>query len=123
PRRVGPMADTTRKLGAQVLLVEDEPDHADVMADALRRPGHVCTIVSSLADAIEELRHGRFDVIVTDLRMPASAGMALPGGGTVASDGGDAGMAVLRLAAELQPEAETVMVTAHGDVPTARQAF
>ncbi|MFN5957553.1 MAG: hypothetical protein ACK462_06410, partial [Planctomyces sp.] len=30
---------------AQVLIVEDEPDHAEVMSEALRRPGHVCTIV------------------------------------------------------------------------------
>jgi DNA-binding NtrC family response regulator len=39
------------------------------------------------------------------------------------SDGGDAGLVVLRAAAELQPGAETIMVTAHGDVPTARAAF
>ena len=31
---------------AQVLIVEDEVDHAEVMADALRKPGHVCTIVN-----------------------------------------------------------------------------
>jgi two-component system response regulator HydG len=117
------MANGDRKLGAQVLLVEDEAEHADVMADALRRPGHVCTIVGSLAEAIDELRHGRFDVIVTDLRMPNSAGMELPDGTRVAPDGGDAGMAVLRLAAQWQTDAETVMVTAHGDVPTARLAF
>lgn len=103
---------------AQVLIVEDEPEHADVMAEALRRPGHVCTIVGSVADAAEELRGGAFDVIVTDLRMPASAGQE----GTDA-EGADAGMRVLRLAARLQPDAETIMVTAHGDVPTARDAF
>ncbi|MEM7622912.1 MAG: response regulator, partial [Planctomycetota bacterium] len=60
--------------GGQVLIVEDEPDHADVMAEALRRPGHVCTIVGGVDAAIEELRGGNFDVIVTDLKMPESAG-------------------------------------------------
>ncbi len=103
---------------AQVLIVEDEPEHADVMAEALRRPGHVCTIVGSVAEAAEELRGGSFDVIVTDLRMPASAGQE----GTDA-EGADAGMRVLQMAARLQPDAETIMVTAHGDVPTARAAF
>jgi two-component system response regulator HydG len=103
---------------AQVLIVEDEPEHADVMAEALRRPGHVCTIVGSVAEAAEELRAGSFDVIVTDLRMPASAGQE----GTDA-EGSDAGMRVLDMAARLQPDAETIMVTAHGDVPTARNAF
>jgi len=101
-----------------VLIVEDEPEHADVMAEALRRPGHICTIVNGIESAAEELRHGAFDVIVTDLRMPESGGKE-----GVNHDGGDAGMRVLDLAAKLQPDAETIMVTAHGDVPTARDAF
>jgi two-component system response regulator HydG len=107
---------------AQVLIVEDEAEHADVMAEALRRPGHVCTIVTSVAAALTELRGGVFDVIVTDLRMPGSAG-AVFGDRRVATDGGDAGLVVLFAAGQLQPAAETVMVTAHGDVPTARAAF
>ncbi len=108
---------------AQVLIVEDEPEHAEVMAAALRRPGHVCTIVNSVQAALDELAHGSFDVIVTDLRMPESAGFETPGGFCVSSDGGDAGQIVLREAKRLQPHAEAVMVTAHGDVPTARAAF
>ncbi len=104
--------------GVQVLIVEDELEHADVMAEALRRRKHVCTIVGGVADALEELRGGAFDVIVTDLRMPASGGLD-----GVAGDGADAGLAVLRAARELQPSAETIMVTAHGDVATARAAF
>ncbi len=112
------MSETQSVPAAQVLIVEDEPDHADAMADALRKPGHVSTVVHTVADALEELRHGSFDVIVTDLRMPESGGAH-----GVSADGGDAGMAVLRAAAELQPDAETIMVTAHGDVPTARAAF
>ncbi|MCB9844766.1 MAG: sigma-54-dependent Fis family transcriptional regulator [Phycisphaeraceae bacterium] len=107
-----------QRVRAQVLIVEDEPEHADVMAEALRRPGHVCTIVNSVAAAMEELRAGAFDVIITDLRMPASAGQE----GT-APDGHDAGLRVLQAARQLQPETETIMVTAHGDVSTARAAF
>ena len=108
---------------AQVLIVEDEPDHADTMADALRKPGHVCTIVGGVREAMDELRGGAFDVVVTDLRMPTSAGQAAHDGKSVAADGADAGLLVLRAARALQPDAETVMVTAHGDVATARAAF
>jgi len=108
---------------AQVLIVEDEPDHADTMAEALRKPGHVCTIVGTVADAMDELQGGAFDVVVTDLRMPTSAGHAAHESTTVAPDGADAGLLVLRAARALQPDAETVMVTAHGDVTTARNAF
>lgn len=108
---------------AQVLIVEDEPDHADVMADALKRPGHVCTIVNSVVDAMEELRQGAFDIIITDLRMPSSGGQETLDGQLVETDGADAGLKILAAAKQLQPEAETIMVTAHGDVPTARAAF
>jgi DNA-binding NtrC family response regulator len=103
---------------AQVLIVDDEPDHAEVMAEALRKPGHICTIVNSVGAALEELRLGAFDVIVTDLRMPADAGTNGVGEG-----GADAGLRVLEAARSLQAQAETIMVTAHGDVPTARAAF
>ncbi len=94
-------------LHAQILIVDDEVEHADVMADALRKPGHVCTIVNDLAGAEEELRHGTFDVIVTDLVMEDQT----------------TGLKVLQLAKEHQTEAETIMVTAHGDVPTAKAAL
>ncbi|MBN8643837.1 MAG: sigma-54-dependent Fis family transcriptional regulator [Planctomycetes bacterium] len=107
---------------AQVLIVEDEVEHADVMADALKKFGHVCTLVHDVPGALEELRHGSFDVIVTDLRMPASAGANTPTG-PVGDGGADAGMKVLEAARQAQPTAETIMVTAHGDVPTARAAF
>lgn len=126
------MAQLPPELRAQVLIVEDEPDHAEVMSDALRRPGHVCTTANSVEQALEELKGGGFDVIITDLRMPNSAGFATgtpdPENsanptGQVASDGGDAGLRVLDAARALQPAAECVMVTAHGDVPTARKAF
>ena len=106
------------KLAAQVLIVDDEAEHAEVMAEALRKPGHICTIVNGVAAAMEELRLGAFDVVVTDLRMPASGGKD-----GVAPDGADAGLRVLDAARKLQPTAETIMVTAHGDVPTARAAF
>ncbi len=92
---------------AQVLVVDDERDHAEAMAEALRKPGHVCTIVHSLAAAREELLHGHFDVVVTDLVMETET----------------AGLEVLALARAEQPHAETIMVTAHGDIPTAKKAL
>jgi DNA-binding NtrC family response regulator len=98
---------TKNEIRAQVLLVDDEPEHADVMAEALRRPGHVCTIVNGLEQARDELLHGNFDVIVTDLVMENET----------------AGLEVLKLAKEHQLDAETIMVTAHGDVPTAKAAI
>ena len=95
------------QIRAQVLVVDDETHHAEAMAEALRKPGHVCTIVHSLAAAKEELLHGHFDVVVTDLVMETET----------------AGLDVLALARSEQPHAETIMVTAHGDIPTAKKAL
>ncbi len=102
-------SDTTsaEPVTAQILVVDDEQDHAEVMAEALRRMGHVCTIVHDLPTAQDELQHGQFDLVVTDLVM------AQP----------DDGLQVLATARQNQPDAETVMVTAHGDVPTAKAAI
>ncbi|MEM6756357.1 MAG: sigma-54 dependent transcriptional regulator [Planctomycetota bacterium] len=96
------LADQT----AQVLVVDDEADHAEVMAEALRRLGHVCTLVHSRAEALDELKHGQFDLVVTDLKMEDDT----------------AGFDVLAAARDDQPQAETLVVTAHGDVPTAIEA-
>ncbi|NOG55076.1 MAG: sigma-54-dependent Fis family transcriptional regulator [Planctomycetes bacterium] len=92
---------------AQVLIVDDEVEHAQVMADALRRPGHVCTIRHGLADAVAELEGGQFDVVVTDLIMKNEP----------------QGMEILEQARRLQPTAKAIMVTAHGDIPTAKEAI
>ncbi len=116
-----PAAGSPTPPRAQILIVDDEVDHAETMADALRARaggGHICTIVHDVRRALDELKHGSFDLVVTDLRMPNSAGVH-----GVSADGGDAGLRVLESARTLQPQAETIMVTAHGDVPTARAAF
>ena len=100
-----PQAD--RAIRAQVLIVDDEIEHAEVMAEALRKPGHVCTIVNGLEPARDELLHGAFDVVVTDLVMEHET----------------AGLEVLKLVQEQQPDAATILVTAHGDIPTAKAAL
>jgi len=101
-----PVAPVSSDLHAQVLIVDDEVDHAEVMAEALRKPGHVCTIVHSLEQAKDELLHGTFDVIVTDLVM----------------EGRREGLDVMRAALAKQPPPPVVLVTAHADIPTCKQA-
>ncbi len=101
------MAEQGETLTAQVLVVDDEHQHAEVMAEALRRLGHVCTIVHDLPSAQDELRHGQFDLVVTDLVM----------------DHETDGLQVLAAARQHQPNAETILVTAHGDVPTCKAAL
>ena len=101
------MSNDNQTISAQILVVDDELDHAEVMAEALRRLGHVCTIVHDLPSAQDELKHGQFDLVVTDLVM----------------DDETDGLEVLAAARRSQPNAETILVTAHGDVPTAKAAI
>ena len=101
------MTEQNQIPSAQILVVDDEVEHAEVMAEALRRLGHVCTIVNDLPSAQDELTHGQFDLIITDLVMDAE----------------DDGQQVLQAARQTQDNAETIMVTAHGDIPTAKAAI
>ncbi len=94
-------------LHAQILIVDDEPDHAEVMAESLRRLGHVCTVVDGFEKAKDELTMGSFDVIVTDMVMEEE----------------QSGLRVLEYAMEHQDGAATIVVTAHGDIPTAKTAL
>ena len=54
---------------ANVLVVDDEEDHAQVMCEALTRQGHKCDVTYSLAEAQSRLDRRPYDVVVTDLVM------------------------------------------------------
>ena len=94
-------------LHAQILIIDDAPDHAEVMAESLRRIGHICTIVDGLEPARDELMMGSFDVVVTDMVMEEE----------------HSGLEVVKLANEHQDSVATIVVTAHGDIPTAKAAL
>ena len=51
---------------AFVLIVEDEAEHAEALADGLRREGHACRVVHSGDEALDSIRARRPDVIVVD---------------------------------------------------------
>ena len=101
------MAQNHDSITGQVLIVDDEVELAKSIGEALRRLGHVCTIVHDLPSAEDELRHGSFDLIVTDLRM----------------ENEDDGLKVLAATQQTQANAECIMVTAYGDVKTTKAAI
>jgi len=65
------MADTIR-----VLLVDDEPLFLESMGKVLKLRGYQVGAVTGGVEALEELRFGRYDVVVLDLRMPGLDGIA-----------------------------------------------
>jgi DNA-binding NtrC family response regulator len=62
---------------ARVLIVDDEQDLADSCAFFLERAGHRAAVVSSGEEALAALERERFDLVVSDIRMPRMSGLSL----------------------------------------------
>ncbi|HVY60941.1 MAG TPA: response regulator, partial [Planctomycetota bacterium] len=63
--------------GRSVLIVEDEPDTAEVVSLLLEQAGARTTVVASVRAALESLRFARPDVIVSDVGLPDADGLSL----------------------------------------------
>ena len=72
----GMKTDTTLA-GWQVLIVEDDGDSRNAMAETLEMAGAVVTAAASASDALAALAARRFDVVVSDLAMPQQSGFWL----------------------------------------------
>jgi DNA-binding NtrC family response regulator len=97
-----PPSDST-----QILVVDDEREHAKVMCEALERLGYHCDVTYNLAEAADKLSRQAYDVVVTDLMM----------------DGKPQGLDVLHSAKDTNPAAPVILVTAHADIPTCKRAL
>lgn len=61
----------------RLLVVEDEPDLADVIARGLRRDGHAVDVALTSGDADIRLRSAGYDVLVLDWNLPDGSGLQL----------------------------------------------
>lgn len=61
----------------RLLVVEDEPDLADVIARGLRRDGHAVDVALRAVDADMKLRSAGYDVVVLDWNLPDGSGLDL----------------------------------------------
>jgi CheY-like chemotaxis protein/anti-sigma regulatory factor (Ser/Thr protein kinase) len=61
----------------RILVVDDEPDIGQLLADILARDGHSVERALSGRDALARLGDGAVDLIISDLRMPDMDGPAL----------------------------------------------
>jgi DNA-binding NtrC family response regulator len=87
---------------AKILVVDDEPRMADVVARSLRKRGHEVHTAGDGAEALKILSDAPFDLVFTDHRMEPMDGMEL-----------------LTSAKERWPQTHVVMMTAYGEVENA----
>lgn len=64
---------------ARILIADDEEVFLESTRDLLGREGYTCTCVRDVAAATARLRAERFDLLITDLRMPDADGLRLVG--------------------------------------------
>jgi response regulator RpfG family c-di-GMP phosphodiesterase len=90
----------------RVLIVDDEKFIRDILADFLGMEGYVVRTAEDGAAALNELGHARYDMIISDLKMPRMGGIEL-----------------LAAIAQAAPSALTVIMTGFGTVETAIDAM
>jgi CheY-like chemotaxis protein/PAS domain-containing protein len=60
--------------GAEILVADDEPNIRLTISEVLRKYHAVVTAVSNGAEAIEQLQQRRFDLVLSDIKMPDKTG-------------------------------------------------
>lgn len=89
-----------------VLIVDDERGIRNVLKICLEDMGYLVQEAESGNEALQILEKKRFDIVLTDIRMPGMSGISL-----------------LKKIKEKTPETEVVMVTGHGDLKTAIESM
>ncbi|RME23660.1 MAG: sigma-54-dependent Fis family transcriptional regulator [Deltaproteobacteria bacterium] len=93
---------TRRPMSLDILLVDDEPTLLAALGDILEDVGHRVLPLADGDRAYDALQPGRFDVVITDVRLPGR-------------DGHD----IARKALQLCPAPAVILMTAFGEVPRA----
>ncbi len=89
-----------------VLIVDDEIQMAEMLADGLVDHGYAATALASSQQAVARLERESFDALVTDLRMPKVDGLEL-----------------LARARKAAPEMPVIVMTAYGAIDSAMESI
>jgi len=63
--------------GAKILVVDDEPGVRKFLKQVLTTGGHNVETVDNAEEALERIKGGRYDLILTDIKMPGMSGIEL----------------------------------------------
>ena len=73
----GTAAATVSDNGAKILLVEDEPTQQLLLERVLSRAGYRVDVASNGEDALEMIKTGQYQLVLTDWEMPGMDGITL----------------------------------------------
>jgi DNA-binding NtrC family response regulator len=90
----------------KILIVDDELIMRESLAGWLERDGHDVQTAASGEEALEKVKETQFDIFLVDIKME-----------------GMSGLDVLRNVRESDPDADVVMITAYGSIPSAIEAM
>ena len=90
----------------RVLVVDDEKFIRDIIADFLGMEGYIVRTAEDGTSAVNELERARYDMVISDLKMPKMGGLDL-----------------LKEVAKTHPDTLTVIMTGFGTVETAIDAM
>jgi len=90
----------------RVLVVDDEKFIRDIIADFLGMEGYIVRTAEDGTSAVNELERARYDMVISDLKMPKMGGLDL-----------------LREVTRAHPDTLTVIMTGFGTVETAIDAM
>ena len=91
---------------SRILVADDDPGMLKSLAIMLRREGYIVSEAPGGKEAIAELEHNVFELVITDLRMRPISGLDL-----------------LHSVKQMSPGTEVMLMTAYGSIETAVKAM
>ncbi len=91
---------------SKILLIDDEETNVRVLSMSLRSDGHEVVCAYSGEEGLEVFQKEKPDLVLTDIKMP-----------------GMGGIDVLKKTKSLEPDAEVIIITGHGDIDNATEAL
>lgn len=92
-------------LKPKILVVDDEETLRNVLQEVIEQEGLDVEVAASGEEALEKFKQQRYNIVLTDLKMP-----------------GISGMEVLKEVKSADPDTEVVIITSHASLTTAVEA-
>ena len=90
----------------RILVIDDDRAMREMLVALLEDAGHDAQGAEGVDVAVERIRNGRFDAVISDIRMP-----------------GRSGLEILGEVRSLQPDLPVIMMTAFGSIDSAVEAM